>query len=68
VRDIFPEAVGLGSDGYYDFNMHPLNVALINAMKELKAENDRLKADHAAIVARLELLEKAVATVAQRHD
>jgi hypothetical protein len=43
VRDTFPEAVSEGNDGYLDFNMHPVNMAVINAIKELKAENDSLK-------------------------
>jgi len=34
VRDIFPEAVNEGKDGYLDFNMHAVNVALVNAIKE----------------------------------
>ncbi len=34
VKDIFPEAVNEGEDGYLDFNMHAVNVALVNAVKE----------------------------------
>ena len=45
VQKVFPEAVHQSRDGYLDFNMHPVNVALVNAVKELKAENDRLKAE-----------------------
>ena len=36
VQKIFPQAVSEGSDGYLDFNMHAINVALVNAVKELK--------------------------------
>ena len=43
VQEIFPEAVSEGKDGYLDFNMHAVNVAMVNAIKELKAENDILK-------------------------
>jgi hypothetical protein len=43
VQKIFPEAVSQGEDGYLDFNMHSINVALVNAIKELKQENDSLK-------------------------
>jgi hypothetical protein len=39
VREVFPEAVSDGDDGYLDFNMHAINVAVINALKEL---NDKL--------------------------
>ena len=51
VQKYFPEAVIMAKDGYLDFDMHPLSVAVFNAIKELKAENDQLKA-------RLEKLEK----------
>ena len=42
VQKIFPEAVSQGEDGYLDFNMHSINVALVNAIKELKQENEKL--------------------------
>jgi hypothetical protein len=42
VQKVFPEAVTEAEDGYLDFNMHAINVALVNAIKELKAENDVL--------------------------
>ena len=44
VELVFPEAVTESTDGYLDFNMHSVSVAMINAIKELKAENDALKA------------------------
>ena len=43
VQKIFPEAVTECKDGYLDFNIHAVNVALVNAVKELKAENEELK-------------------------
>jgi hypothetical protein len=43
VQEVFPEAISEGEDGYLDFNMHPVNVALVNAVKELKSENDALR-------------------------
>jgi hypothetical protein len=49
VQEVFPEAVSEGPDGYLDFNMHPVNVAVVNAIKELKAENDSLKAENASL-------------------
>jgi hypothetical protein len=59
VQAIFPEAVSENSSGYLDFNIHPVNVALINAIKELKNENDRLKAENMQIINRLSKLEAA---------
>jgi len=49
VQEVFPEAVSEGPDGYLDFNMHPVSVALVNAVKELKAENEALKAENLAM-------------------
>ena len=43
VQKIFPEAISEAKDGYLDFNIHSINVALVNAVKELKAENEQLK-------------------------
>jgi len=53
VQKVFPEAINMHSDGYLDFNIHSVNVALVNAVKELKIENDLLKE-------RLEKLEQLV--------
>jgi septation ring formation regulator EzrA len=59
VQKIFPEAVTQAEDGYLDFNMHEINVALVNAVKELKAENDLLKN-------RLEKLKQLVGAMAEK--
>jgi len=53
VRKVFPEAVSEGPDGYLDFNMHPVNVALVNMVKELRAENEVLREEIRQIKARL---------------
>lgn len=49
----FPDAVTKGSDGYYSVNTDPVFWASVNAIKELKAENDVLKARLDAIEAKL---------------
>jgi hypothetical protein len=36
VQPLFPEAVSQGEDGYLEFTMHSINVAMVNAIKELK--------------------------------
>ncbi|NLO01640.1 MAG: PQQ-binding-like beta-propeller repeat protein [Bacteroidales bacterium] len=59
VQKVFPEAVSEADDGFLDFNIHAINVALINAVKELKAENDLLKE-------RLEKLEQLVGASAYK--
>jgi hypothetical protein len=53
VQEVFPEAVSQGTDGYLKLNLDPVNMALINSVKQLKKENDELRA-------RLEKLEKAI--------
>jgi len=35
VQEVIPDAVTEWEDGYLDFNMHSINVALVNAVKEL---------------------------------
>ena len=44
VQKVFPEAVSERADGYLDLDTTPINFALINAVKELKAANDNLRA------------------------
>ncbi|MBF0286859.1 MAG: tail fiber domain-containing protein [SAR324 cluster bacterium] len=46
VQKVFPEAVSEGEDGYLDFNIHSINIAMVNAIKELNAENDTMKEIH----------------------
>jgi len=57
VEKIFPEAVSEAEDGYLDFNIHPINVALVNAIKELKIENENLKTKVISLEARLAEIE-----------
>jgi hypothetical protein len=73
VQKVFPEAVSAGKDGYLNFDMHPVNVALVNSVKELKAENDklraeneRLKAGQAQISARLGKIENYLKAEAKK--
>jgi trimeric autotransporter adhesin len=43
VQKIFPEAVNMDSDGYLNLNMHAINIALINAVKELNTKIDSVQ-------------------------
>ena len=53
VQEIIPEAVETNDDGYLLLNNDPIIWTMVNAIKELKAENDELRA-------RLEALEKTL--------
>jgi len=43
VQEIFPEAVNVNTSGYLDLNLNAVNMAFVNAIKELKAANDDLQ-------------------------
>ena len=40
VQKVFPEAVGTDADGYLNLNIHPILIASISAIKELKGQAD----------------------------
>jgi len=46
IQEIFPEAVSRGDDGYLDFNMHAVNIALVNAIKE---QQEQIRSQQAQI-------------------
>lgn len=48
-REVFPESVSEGPDGYLNFNMHSVNVAVINAIQELNAQVERIQVENAAL-------------------
>jgi trimeric autotransporter adhesin len=40
VKEILPECVTVGGDGYLDFNIHAINIAMVNAIRQLKEQKD----------------------------
>jgi hypothetical protein len=73
VQKVFPEAVNQRKDGYLDFNIHPVNIALVNAIKELNAkidnlenENNKVKAENEKINSRLIKLEALMSLSAEK--
>ncbi|MCD4746992.1 MAG: tail fiber domain-containing protein [Bacteroidales bacterium] len=60
VQSVFPEAVSVGQDGYLNLDLHPVNVAVFNALKQLKEQNDLLKEQNDKIQAKNEELEKRI--------
>ena len=58
VEKVIPEAVETDEDGYLTLDNDPIIWTMLNAIKELKAENDALKAQQEDILKRLEALEQ----------
>lgn len=60
VQDVFPECITENKDGYLDFNMHAVNVALVNAVRELNAKLEYERLSNASLSNRLATLERQV--------
>ncbi len=81
VQLIFPEEVTEAEDGYLDYNIHPINVALVTAIKELNKkietlenennrltiENNDLRAGQSELNVRMERLENMLMGRAQNN-
>lgn len=46
------------ADGYLDFNAHPVNVAMVNAIKELASENERLRTENKILQQKIKRIEE----------
>ncbi|QGY45032.1 hypothetical protein GM418_15530 [Maribellus comscasis] len=66
VQKVFPEAVSQREDGYLDFNIHSINVAMVNAVKELNEENNQLKKQVENLENRLERMESLIGLSASK--
>jgi hypothetical protein len=60
LQKVMPEAVMMGNDGYLEVNTDPIFWAMVNSIKELKTENDGLKAKVDNLETRIEALEQKV--------
>ncbi len=56
VQPLFPDAVGTDEDGFMNFNIHPILIASVNALKELNAKNDQLEKENNALKASVQEL------------
>jgi hypothetical protein len=57
---VLPELVGEDAEGYKTVDYSKLPLMLLQAMKELKAENDSLRQHNAVMDARLKALEHTI--------
>jgi hypothetical protein len=62
LKPVFPDWVGTDRDGYMMVGSHGFEALTVEALRELEAENERLRADNEALEARLARLEQAVAS------
>jgi hypothetical protein len=63
VETVYPELVKTSAEGVKSLNYIGLTAPIIEAVKELKTENDQLRQDNAAIRARLHALENRLLAV-----
>ena len=68
VQDIFPEAVTTRPDGYLDFDIHPISVAMINAAQDLKKRNDAARVANDDLKAENAALERHISAARQNID
>lgn len=68
VLKTFPEAVKLRDNGYYDVDISPINVAMVNAIKDLNSEQERLKAEQVTLAAEEAQLRARYATLKKEAD
>jgi hypothetical protein len=57
VKEVFPEVVSEDNDGYFNIDYTKLAPLLIEAIKELKQENEELKESNENLIRRIEKLE-----------
>ena len=60
VQDVIPEAVEENDKGYLMLNSDPIIWSMVNAIKELDAQNQELKAQNMELMQRLQALEAAM--------
>ena len=68
LQKIMPEAVTKQADGYLTVSTDPIFWATVNAVKELNAENDRLKAEVEQLKAALAKQNKTTESLSARLD
>jgi hypothetical protein len=57
VEEVFPQSVSQTNDGYYNIDYTKLTPLLVEAIKELKTQNEKLKSVNEELIRRIEKLE-----------
>ena len=68
VQTIFPEAVGTDPDGYLNFDLHPILIASVNALKELNDQNTQLKNENETLRSAMQQMEQKVAFILSKIE
>ncbi len=68
VQPLFPDAVGTDADGFLNFNIHPILIASVNAIKELNAKNDTLQTENDLLKAELQEQKATLESLLQRIE
>jgi len=66
VQPLFPDAVGTDEDGFLNFNIHPILIAQVNAIKELDKKNNDLQKENNSLKIELENQKVILEQVLQR--
>ncbi|WP_298303813.1 tail fiber domain-containing protein [Flavobacterium sp.] len=66
VQPLFPDAVGTDADGFLNFNIHPILIAQVNAIKELDKKNNDLQKENNSLKIELENQKVILEQVLQR--
>ncbi len=68
VQKVFPEAVGTDADGYLNLNIHPILIASINSIQELKTQIDAKDATISKQQAQLDKQQAQIDLLLQKFD
>ena len=68
MEEEFPEVVIMGEEGYKGIDYGRVTAILLEAVKELKAENDTVKNDNAALKAENKQLKDTLTVLAARQE
>lgn len=66
VQPLFPDAIGTDADGFLNFNIHPILIASVNAIKELNAKNESLQMENELLKTELNEQKSLLESVLQR--